>query len=330
MIKTPEDLEWLIHEALTQLGWEGNVARVAAKLWRLNKGLPREDEFSILSSWLGKCELVHKLDQKQTPPVSSERYQVPDLLVVYRVKDRLVPVLVEVKSSKQNVLSFRPDYLAKLHAYAELIKLPLIFAWKHYGVWTVFDSTRFQKARQNFNIDFATAMSENLLGLLAGDFSYSLSRGTGLHLRFRKEELLQTTKTDKGFTEEWKMICDDVSFTNGSKQVFHDLPTDVQALFSTWDLQDSEVHTPTHITKSFIAKNEYETAVFAHMALVRLLDWNLPAGDKIDWRAMLSKSKIFSGLEDFTKAVQEALKLGIVHHVIHQIPRTQPEFLKAT
>jgi len=118
MPKTPTDLEQLIHEAPSQLGWEADAAQVAARLWRLNKGLPREDEFSVVCGWLGKCELIHKLDQKQTPKESAQKYQVPDLLSVFRVEERRVPVLVEVKSSKDNVLLFRPDYVDKLCAYA--------------------------------------------------------------------------------------------------------------------------------------------------------------------------------------------------------------------
>lgn len=330
MGKTPTDLEQLIHEALSQLGWDADAAQVAARLWRLNQGLPREDEFSVVCGWLGKCELIHKLDQKQTPKESAQKYQVPDLLSVFRVGERRVPALVEVKSSKDNVLSFRPDYRDKLCAYAELLKLPLLVAWKHYGVWTVFELSHMRKAQQNFNIDFPTAMTENLLGALAGDFSYSLSVGVGLHLRFRKEELLKTEKADDGFTEEWKMVCDNVYFTDDRSQVVRDLPADVQALFLTWDLQQKEEHSPTHITMSFVAENAHETALFAHMALVRLLDWHLPAGDKIDWRGLLSQSRILLGLEDFAKAIRDALRLGLVHHVLHQVPRTPAAFLSAT
>lgn len=330
MLKTPTDLEQLIHESLTQLGWDADAARVSARLSRLNQGLPREDEFSVVCGWLGKCELIHKLDQKQTPKESSQKYQVPDLLAVFQVGERRVPVLVEVKSSKDNVLSFQPEYLDKLSTYAQLLKLPLLVAWKHYGLWTVFEPSKMRKAKQNFNIDFATAMSENLLGTLAGDFSYSLCVGAGLHLRFRKEELLQTEKTEDGSTEEWKMVCDDVYFTDGRLQVVRDLPCDVQALFLTWDLQKKEEHSPTHITMSYVAENEHETAVFAHMALVRILNWHLPSGDKIDWRGLLSQSRILHGVEDFATAIREALQLGVVHNVLHQVPRTQAAFLMET
>ncbi len=330
MPNPPTDLEQLIHEVLSQCGWDADAARVAARLSRLNQGLPREDEFSVLCGWLGKCDLIHKLDQKQTPKASAQIYQVPDLFSVFRVGERHIPVLIEVKSSRDNVLSFRPDYTKRLRAYADLLELPLLVAWKHYGIWTAFDLCHMKKANRNFNIDFLTAMTENLLGDLAGDFSYSVAMGAGLHLRFRKEELLKTGKSDDGITEEWKTVCDDVHFTDGRLQTVRDLPTEVQALFSTWDLQRTEEHSPTHITLRYVADNKHETAVFAHMALVRLLDWNIPEGDRIDWRGLLSESKILYGLEDFRKAIAEGLRLGFIHHVLHQVPRTPAAFITTT
>ena len=109
MDHTPEDTARLVQEALTQLGWAADPKRIAARVYRLNLGLPREDEFSVVCTWLGRCDLIHKLDQSQTPTKSRCTFQVPDLLPVFRHEDRAVPVLVEVKSSNDNSLSFQPD-----------------------------------------------------------------------------------------------------------------------------------------------------------------------------------------------------------------------------
>jgi hypothetical protein len=35
-------------------------------------GLPVEDEFSVACAWLGKCQLLHKLDQHQVPIALAE------------------------------------------------------------------------------------------------------------------------------------------------------------------------------------------------------------------------------------------------------------------
>ena len=110
---------------MEQLGWGVEAGQVATRIWRLNVGLPREDEFSVVCGWLGCCDVIHKLDQKQTPDKSCEKYQVPDLLAVFNVKGKQIPVLIEVKSKKDKTLSFRPDYLEKLSNYANVLKPPL-------------------------------------------------------------------------------------------------------------------------------------------------------------------------------------------------------------
>src|SRR5437899_4236167 len=188
MTEPPEDLAHLIHEALTQLSWGADAKRIATRIWRLNIGLPREDEFSVVCGWLGQCELIHKLDQKQTPRQSSNSFQVPDLLAIFRLKTRRIPVLIEVKSKKDNILSFWPDYYEKLKNYADSVGLPLLIAWKFHGMWVLFDSSHLRKAQSNLNVRFDLAIGENLLGVLAGDFSYSLYPNSGLHLRIRKDE----------------------------------------------------------------------------------------------------------------------------------------------
>src|SRR4051812_32678575 len=97
-MKSPEDAERLVQEALSQLGWDADPTLIAGRVQGLDRGLPQEDEFSIVCSWLGRCRLIHKLDQQQTPAQSRNTYQVPDLLAVFSYEDGDVPVLVEVKT----------------------------------------------------------------------------------------------------------------------------------------------------------------------------------------------------------------------------------------
>ena len=53
----------LIYDVMAELGLAGKAATVAEKIKRLELGLPVEDECILLLSWLGKCKLIHKLDQ---------------------------------------------------------------------------------------------------------------------------------------------------------------------------------------------------------------------------------------------------------------------------
>ncbi|WP_196240434.1 hypothetical protein [Dyella choica] len=121
LVTMPANGERLIHQAIAELGWGADPATVARFVKRLERGLPAEDEFSVICGWLGKCRLLHKLDQQQTPVGSLQDLQVPDLLARFttQVNDR--PVLIEVKSKGDNVLSFKPDYLERLSNYANLV-----------------------------------------------------------------------------------------------------------------------------------------------------------------------------------------------------------------
>lgn len=320
----------LIHEALVQLGWEGDPQALADRVRRLNVGLPREEEFAVVCTWLGRCSLVHKLEQAQAPVTSRNEYQVPDLFAVFTIGERRMPVLIEVKSSNDRTLSFRPDYLQRLRNYAALLELPLLIAWKHEGIWALFDSGRLEKAERNFNITLGVALQDSLLSILAGDFSYQIGAGAGIHLRFRKEQLLNEKRTETGNEQEWKTTCDGVWFTDRDGNVRDDLSPEVQSLFLTWDLKEATVESETHLTHSFVvegAEGGVSTILFAHMALVRMLNFELPKGREINWREMLGKAQLLRGISDFTVAVRSALREGVVKYVFHTEPRNRPGYL---
>lgn len=126
-----DDDDRLIQEVLAELGRDADPIQIAQQVRRLDRGLPAEDEFIAVCSWLGKTRLIHKLDQHQAPSQSHASYQVPDLLAIYEESG---PVLIEVKSKKASTLSFRPDYLARLQTYADVLQMPLLIAWKYHGM----------------------------------------------------------------------------------------------------------------------------------------------------------------------------------------------------
>jgi hypothetical protein len=119
-------------------------------------------------------------------------------------------------------------------------------------------------------------MKENLLGILAGDVAYTIGAGAGVQFRFRKDEKVTQNEGNDGSTEElWKTTIDDVAFTdyNGNRRT--DLTSEVQSLFTAWDLEEHQEHTNTHITMSFVAGSE--GMQFSHTTLGHLLNWELPS-----------------------------------------------------
>ncbi len=318
-----DDEDRLIQEVLAELGRDADPKVIADRVKRLDLGLPAEDEFIAVCSWLGKTRLIHKLDQHQAPSHSHDDYQVPDLLAQYL---KTGPVLIEVKAKKAHTLSFKPDYLERLQSYANLVNMPLLIAWKYHGIWTLFEAQHLTKARKNFNIRFDHAMRENLLGVLAGDVAYKISPEAGVHLRFKKEKLIDTEKTDDGFTEQWQMRVDKVGFTSADGKPTDALDDEVTTLFTTWDLTERQIHSDTHIEMQFVATDD-DGMMFGHMALVHLLNWSLPDGASINWRHTIRRDSVVRNMSNFTQALQRALEQKVVRIILNQQPQSWPEFL---
>ncbi len=154
-----------IYEACERTGWKGDPVTLANALKKLNYGLPVQDEFCLLMSWLGRCKLIHGLEQSQYPPASKTDYQVPDFYAVFDTGAGRLPVLIEVKSKTK--LSWKPEYYESLQRYGEEMGLPVLVAWKETRTrfWTLVDISRFSKARQNYNLSFSDAIQNTPLPL---------------------------------------------------------------------------------------------------------------------------------------------------------------------
>lgn len=326
----PTDLERLIHESLEELGWNADASELANRVLRLNIGLPLEDEFSVLCGWLGKCSLIHKLDQQQYPSTSKSDYQVPDLMAVFEVNGKPIPVLIEVKSSHKNVLSFTPEYVKKLRNYSSLINLPVLVAWKNkFGIWSLVSLDVFTKATKNFNLKFNDALINSLMGILAGDFGYSLGVGAGVHIKAKKQSISNVEIIDEGdqYTESWMSVIDDVYFTSHRGEILRNLSPIAQQVFFSWDLAEDSTVTDTHITLHCYCAER--SLLFAQMALTRVLAFHRKDSDQhLRWRAILGGDKSISAFENFRKGIDENLHKGIVYNVLDIRPNIMPNFLK--
>ncbi len=132
----------------------------------------------------------------------------------------------------------------------------------------------------------------------------TLFPGAGLHIRCLKEVLIETLHNDEGsHTEQWEMVIDDSYFTDGYGNEVRELPPEVQALFLSWDLDTREQHSASHILMSFVGPEH--AYLFAHMALVQLLNFQLPTDSKLQWRSLINEPNIVvKGIDDFATAVK--------------------------
>ena len=319
----PEDAARLIQDAIAELGWTADPAAIAEGVRRLDIGLPAEDEFAVVCSWLGQCELMHKLDQQQVPVSSRDDFQVPDLMAKFR--QAKTPVLIEIKTSQANVLSFRPDYFKRLERYADMLGLPLLVGWKWNGLWMLFEPKHFRVTDKNHNVSWKQAMKQNLMGVLAGDVSFTIGEGAALHLSFRKDKLVGSENHDGSTTEEWKTVLTDVAFTGYDGERKDNLPIAVQSLLMTSDLDKVDDDKGSHIVSSFIATEPRPN--FAHRALVDLLNWEARDEERPSWRALLRAPKVSNSVENLRASLDAALTNKVVQHVFQVHPHEIPDYV---
>lgn len=306
---------YILFEAAQAAGWS-NAREIADFARRLERGLPAEDELSVLVHWLGRCKLVHKLDQFPYPPGIWSHYRVPDLLAVFEVDGSSVPVLIEVKTCADGVLSWKPDYIGALQSYAALLNLPLLIAWKHQTFWTLFEARHLRKANKNLNISFPQAMSETLLGLLAGDFSFSFRPGAGVHIKIRKLK----EADDGGFDGQIEEAY--LKNPEGEK---HTGEGGILQLFTCVEQEPHLHEDETHATQSFVVPKG-NNAEFAHRSLVTLLR---TYGDerRLVWRQVMLKEQLPLILMSPQQAINNGLEAGFIQHKINIQPKTKPEFI---
>ena len=315
-----DPLLWLIAEALQQLGSQADPKVFAERVRRLQLGLPAEDEFSMLLTWLGRCRLVHKLDQLQSPSCSRGTWRAPDLLAVFDYHGRELPALIEVKTTpySNNQLSWKPGYRDTLVRYAEMLKLPLLVAWRFGTFWALIDVRTLKPSPIRYKIEFLEAMKHSLMTELAGDFSYSLRPGCGIHLRIHKEE-----ETEDGF----RGVIEEAYWMNAEGKRFKNAPG-VFPLFTCIEQESIVTDDGDHVTQSFVIPDT-PMSEFASRALGTLL--RLSRGkDDAHWRRALEQNRgVPFAAEGLRKAADQALEAGFLRYAFNIQPAVLPDFLMA-
>ncbi len=314
----------IISEVIAQIGTQADPAAVRTRVERLQQGLPAEDEFSVLLTWLGRCSLVHKLDQLQSPPASESEYRVPDLIAFFKRPSGDLPVLIEVKTSIENSLSWRPDYYSSLVGYGQKLGLPLLLAWKLKSInfWTLVDLGSFEKAEKNYNLSMQRAFQENLLSELAGDFQYDFQPGVGLHLDMMK---LKESPTDAAGSKEVLVEIKKAYFTDARASELTSLGPGLFWLFAGLDLDVVTEDRDSSLLHHFRV-SEQTSSQAAHRILP-LVVAGLDAKAPLPWRQILDKGHYSLRGDDLLKEAIASIERHIVYHILHQRPTTVPPYL---
>jgi Holliday junction resolvase len=307
----------MVYEALEQTGWKGDPAELTAALKKLNHGIPAQDEFCLLLSWLGRCKLIHSLGQRQYPPSSVSELRVPDFLAVFETVAGLIPVLIEVKSKAGSRLSWRPDYFEALERYGKLLGLPVLLAWKEprINMWSLVDTSMFHRAQKNYNLTFGVAMQNNLMSMLAGDFMIEFTPGFGLHLHLRK----------LGPGSEAGLHCevDQAYFLGPSGVRFTTLKGGLWPFFMTLDVHSELQETETHFHQSFVVREGHGSQL-AHRGFPALF----PTEKGKRWRTLLEAHSFKVLPQDLIDAAAEAFAFSATSRLTRIVPQQIPSYLE--
>jgi hypothetical protein len=327
MVPLPRITESLVRQLVDLLPL-GDLTPEAliARLQQLQRGLEPENEFALILSWLGKCRLVHKLNQEQLPLNSIDTYKVPDFLAAFEHEGKVIPVLIEVKTTGTSdpatldlgtLSSLNRKYLP----YAELLHLPMLVAWKHRGFWMLFEMRHAQLATVNYKIDFGTAMKENLLGVLAGDFSYRLAPGTRIQMRIRK-----LTHPDSE-TGDFDGEVINVQVVNPVGEPVPEIPH-LSSLFLFWDNEVELVDEGDDVVQSFVV-SDVGTSQFASRMLSQIV--HAIAGLKhtqVNWCSITHDTEhLAHNSGNFRALVAEGARHGVIINRLNFRPQSAPSFL---
>ena len=82
-------------------------------------------------------------------------------------------------------LKWTAKYVESLWAYADLMKLPLLVAWKKHGLWVLADSSLFVRRHTAYHLTFDRAVKNSLMSILFGNVWITFAEGFRLEFNLK-------------------------------------------------------------------------------------------------------------------------------------------------
>jgi hypothetical protein len=311
------------------LGLSSGTEQLLARLEGFLRGLPIEDEFIALATWMEKCKLIHKLDQSQYPSDSSDVYQVPDLFAVFDFNGEDVPVLIEVKASEQGTietarLSFSSRLHSKLASYARAADLPLLIAWKLFGHWSLFDFSEVQVCETAYDINFASAWSADLMYLLLGNVSVTPMSGVSFTLTY---EDLGPTDREVSDGQEYEFRFNSLRVADASGKQLSEMNTVEFILFAIADKNEHQERHDGMLDISFQVVEEPSTIPAYALLPLTLFMMRQESKRPTSWHEVNSNAAYGNitysqYIESFERSIGT-----YVRYITKMVPHRKPDFL---
>lgn len=327
--KTPFDDVELAHSVLDALGQCGyhpeHKERFRKALQNVEFGLSAEHECAAILAWLGNCTLVHGLGQRVHTSATRTEVQVPDLVALFEKHGKAFTSLVEVKSTNDLHLRWTKDYSRKLQAYAQVVGLPLLLAWRcrTLGEWVLLDPLA-EGLVEGAKISIERAMMYNLMGVVAGDFRVEPQPGVGLN--FRGKFVGGKSPTKEGYQATVQGAKAFWGTPNGMVIAKPNASVCVLLLTTATEEYCEEIDGGLswgHLTP---ARSDQCPFVCAQTLLRAIIGWKTKQNERIAWRHVLVRLNEMKSRAQMEKELSESFGQG-VSYIFDIMPECVPAFL---
>ncbi len=293
---------------------------LARRLQGIHHGWNVEHEFGAIASWLGHCKLVTHPDEVYS---SDGSFRVPDFLIVSKVRDREIPFLVEVKTTENDQLVWSEKYRTSILRFAELLKMPVLVAWKRYGLWTLCDTTEFRLVETAYHLSWDSAIKNNLMTVLCGNVFITVNDGFRFELKYEllDEEAANTELLPEG--QHRAQIVEAGLYTPKGR-IPSQLSSELFPLFLTKAGEPTTQRDGKFLRHIFPV--DPEGTFNLSDLLFTLLTWNKEVATGLNWIVEIRKG-LPKNERDLHTVLREAIDLQAVRYVLEQQPERIPTFL---
>ena len=236
-------------------------------------------------------------------------------------------MLVEVKTSRNQVRRFGKKYCTALKSFADKLGLPILIAFKFtcfgWPWWALFELQKMVTSSGTGKANILEAMRHDLSSRLLGTFSFQIRQGATLAIRISKEEV---KRDDSGSIVSMVGKIEDVYWeAPDGKRVEWVSLLDILFMLTQDDVKVEEY--PSHVIQKFYKVGD--DAAFAHWALpLAFSPSKYFANETIPWDRMIRDREFSFSLVDVEQAVRKAQQCGLVGPMIYTRPQDIPKFLE--
>jgi Holliday junction resolvase len=312
ILRNADDQARALQKALSELGYSVEPELVSKRVVEMHGGLVQEDEFLYTLNWLKNVVLAHKIEQFPIPADAKRSFTIPDLFLVVNVNGQQQPYFVEIKTSQEDKIKWRPSYYEGLQNYSALTGVPVLVAWKwrSFDIWTLVRLEDFEQREPgaNFKLDLNIAHKRNLMSSLLGDFLVDLPEQFALVMKQRKiKEGIEDGK------KVWETIVERVYF-QGRDGIEVELKNNgVFAVFHCLGVEDIVEEDDTHLYYKIYPSPNH--GLFAQTIPVRLTEHL--ASEPVNWLERIRNQEFPVQYDKLLEELTAGIEEGLVDHIIY-------------